>query len=84
MSENGREQDPKNITVIGEFPSPTNVKGIVKFLEHVRWYRELIPNFSKITVPIVYLLKKDVRFEWTEACQRAFEKLKDKLNTCPI
>ena len=48
------------------------------------WYRDLISNFSKIAVPITQLLKKDCRFEWTEACQRAFEELRDKLSTYPV
>ena len=43
-----------------------------------------MPNFSKIAVPITKLLKKDCKFEWTKAYQRAFEELRDKLSTYPI
>ena len=64
--------------------TPTNAKGIAKLLGHVGWYRELIPDYAKIAVPITQLLKKDCKFEWTEACQRAFEELRSKLSTYPV
>ena len=60
VSEKGREPDPEKIAVIDELPTPTNAKGIAKLLGHVGWYRELIPNFSKIAVPITQLLKRNV------------------------
>ena len=67
VSSKGREPDPDKIIAISELATPTNSKGISKLLGHVGWYRELIPNFSKIAVPIIHLLKKNVKFEWTEA-----------------
>ena len=84
VSEKGREPDPDKIVAISELATPTNSKGISKLLGHVGWYRELIPNFSKIMVPITNLLKNDVKFEWTEACQKDFEELRNKLSTYPI
>jgi hypothetical protein len=68
ISEKGRKLDPEKIEAISELATPTNTKGIAKLLGHVGWYRKLIPNFAKIAVSIIYLLKKDIRFEWTEAC----------------
>ena len=84
MSEKGREPDPDKIAVIDGLATPINAKGIAKFLGHVGWYRELIPDFAKIAVPITQLLKKDCRFVWTEDCQRAFEELKARLSTYPV
>ena len=42
---------------------------------------EFIPSFAKIALPITKLLKKDVKFEWTEECERAFGELKARLST---
>ena len=84
VSDKGRELDPEKIEAISEMTTPTNVKRIVKFLEHVGWYRELIPDFIKIAVSITHLLKKDIRFEWTDTCQKIFRKLMDKLSTYPV
>ena len=84
VSEKGREPDPDKVAVINELSIPTNAKGITKLLEHVGWYRELIPDYAKITVPITQLIKKDCKFEWTEACERTFEELRSKLSTYPV
>ena len=64
--------------------APTNPKGIAKLLGHVGWYRELIPGYANIALPITKLLRTDVRFEWTEACQHVFDELRGKLSTYPI
>jgi hypothetical protein len=58
VSEKGREPDPEKIAVIYELEPPTNAKGIAKLLRHIGWYRELIPSYSKIALPITHLLKK--------------------------
>ena len=63
VSERGREPDPEKIAVIDELESPTNAKGIAKFLGHVGWYKELIPSYFKISLPITHMLKKDIKFE---------------------
>ncbi|PTQ27291.1 hypothetical protein MARPO_0207s0002 [Marchantia polymorpha] len=84
VSEKGRELDPDKIAVIEGLATPTNAKGVAKLLGHVGWYRELIPDFAKIVVPITQLLRKENRFEWTDACQEAFEELKSRLSTYPV
>ena len=84
VSEKGMEPDPDKIAVIDGLATPTNAKGIAKLLGHVGWYRELISDFAKIAVPIMQLLKKDCRFVWTEACQKAFKDLRSRLSTYPV
>ena len=63
VSEKGREPHPEKIAVLDELATLTNAKGIAKLLGHVGWYRELIPNHTKIAVPITQLLKKNCKFE---------------------
>lgn len=43
-----------------------------------------IKDFSRITVPLTNLTKKEVKWEWTDKCQAAFEELKYPLCTAPI
>ena len=83
VSGNGREHDPDKVAVIDGLATPKNAKGIVKLLEHVSWYIELISGFANIAVPITQLLKKDISFFWTDDCQKAFEELRSKLSTYP-
>ena len=80
----GLEVDPAKISLIRNFMPPTKVKGIRSFLEHVRFYRRFIKDFSKIARPLCRLLEKDAKFEFYEACKSAFEEIKVRLITTPI
>ena len=53
-------------------------------LGHVGWYRELIPDYTKIAMFITQLLRKDCKFEWTEPCQQPFEESRFKLCIYPV
>jgi hypothetical protein len=50
----------------------------------ISYYRKCIPNCSKIASLLHKLLKKDVKFECTEAQKHAFQYLKTKLTTQPV
>jgi hypothetical protein len=49
------------------------------FLEFINFYRRFIKNFFRVTRPLIQLTKKDKSFEWTLACQRAFDELKKRI-----
>ncbi|KAA0049889.1 Retrotransposable element Tf2 [Cucumis melo var. makuwa] len=36
-------------------------------------------GFSKLALPLIKLTKKNVKFEWTNACKRSFQELKKRL-----
>jgi hypothetical protein len=48
------------------------VTDVRSFLGMEGYYRMFIKNFSKIAKPMTELLKKDTKFEWSEACERSF------------
>ncbi|CAN6562548.1 unnamed protein product [Malus baccata var. baccata] len=48
------------------------------------FYRRFIKDFSKIAQPLCRLLQKEVPFEFNEACEQAFNHLKNLLTTAPI
>ena len=48
------------------------------------FYRRFIKDYAKIGRPLFDLLKKDAKFVWTDACQEAFEFLKNELCKTPI
>lgn len=84
VSKAGREPEPEKVKVITNLKPPTNVKEVQRVLGHVGWYRELIPNYATITLPITKLQQKHHKFEWTRACEVAFGLLKEKLSTYPV
>jgi hypothetical protein len=50
----------------------------------VGYYRWFIPDFSKISKPIIELLKNQVKFVWSPECEEAFQTLKKLLTTAPV
>ena len=76
--------DRAKIEVIEKLPPPMNVKGICSFLGHAGFYRRFIKDFSQIARPLTNLLAKDLLFEFTDECLRAFEILKKALISAPI
>ena len=54
------------------------------FLGHAGFYRKFIANFSQIARPLTSLLAKDVPFQFTDECHKAFNTLKKALISAPI
>lgn len=84
LSEEGISADPERIRPIIEYPRPKTVKEVRRLIGMASWYRRFINDFSKLTVPITNLLKKNVKFVWTEEAEQAFEKLKVCLSSPPV
>ncbi|XP_075515501.1 uncharacterized protein LOC142550150 [Primulina tabacum] len=56
----------------------------VRVLVGPGYYRRFIADFSKIALPLTTLIRKTVKFEWTNECQQSFQELKDKLTSAPV
>ncbi|KAJ9544863.1 hypothetical protein OSB04_024570 [Centaurea solstitialis] len=84
VSEEGIEVDQAKVDVIRKLPYPTSVKGVRSFLGHAGFYRRFIKDFSKITKPLCSLLLKDAKFDFTNECKFAFDRLKRELTSAPI
>ena len=59
-------------------------KKIKQFLGLTGYYRKFVPRFADISRPLTTLTKKDAKFEWTSACQKSFELLKEALCGEPV
>ena len=46
------------------------------FLGLAYYYRRFVKGFSITVAPMTRLLQKNVKYEWSEKCQRSFDKLK--------
>ncbi|KAL5769927.1 hypothetical protein ACOSP7_014081 [Xanthoceras sorbifolium] len=80
----GIKADPKKIEAIVEWKPPRNVTEVRSFLGLAGYYRRFVKGFSSIASPLTKLLHKNVRFEWTDRCQAAFDRLKAMLVEAPI
>ncbi len=61
------------VKAILELPVPTNKKDILRVLGVCGFYRKFVPNFSDVAAPLTQLLKKNVKFVWSDKCQAAFD-----------
>ena len=69
---------------IKHMPVPKDVKEIKQFLGLTGYYRKFVPRFADISRPLTTLTKKDKKFEWTPACQKSFDLLKETLCGEPV
>ncbi|CAF1054696.1 unnamed protein product [Brachionus calyciflorus] len=76
--------DPEKIEAVKKWPVPSKVKHIRQFLVLCNSYRKFVKDFAKLAPPLTKLTKKDVKWDWTESCQKAFEELKEKLTSYPV
>lgn len=84
IDKNGVRPNGNNIEAIRDFPMPKNEKQVKRFLGMASYFRKFIHQFAKIAHPLHQLSKKDAKFEWSEACNEAFKRLKIALTTAPV
>eukprot|EP00257_Ricinus_communis_P016573 XP_015574781.1 uncharacterized protein LOC107261261 [Ricinus communis] len=84
ISSKGIEVDKAKVDIIANLPYPTNVREVCSFLGHAGFYCRFIKDFSKIALPLINLLQKEVQFDFGKECREAFVKLKDLLTSTPI
>jgi hypothetical protein len=83
LTAEGVAVDPGKVETVSNWQQPTNASEIRSFLGLAGYYRRFIEGFSKIARPMMELLKEKM-FNWTESCERSFQKLKRRLTTAPV
>ena len=48
------------------------------------YYRRFIEDFSRLVTPMKKLTRKEVKFEWNDLCEKAFQELKRRLTSTVI
>jgi transposase InsO family protein len=84
ISERGITVQQHKVRAVNEWPQPRNKRDVRAFLGMSGYYRKFIPCYSDIAAPLTDLTKKDVKFEWTEREQAAFELLQYRLTSADV
>nr|CAE04051.2 OSJNBb0062B06.9 [Oryza sativa Japonica Group] len=84
ISSNGVEVDPSKVEAVLAWNPPKNVSEIRSFLGLAGYYRRFIEGLSKLARPMIELLKKEKKFEWSAACEDGFQEMKKRLTTAPV
>ncbi|KAK9400665.1 hypothetical protein NXF25_011379 [Crotalus adamanteus] len=93
VSAMGIEMDPNKIRSVLEWQAPKTRCQLQQFLGFANFYRQFIPSFADVALPLTQLLRTKHNtgkprpkqpLEWTMACQQAFEKLKSLFAQGPL
>ena len=76
--------DPEKVEAVMSWKRPKSVFEIRGFLGLAGYYRRFIKDFSRIAAPMTRLTRKEVKFEWDDRCDEAFQDLKERLTSAPI
>ena len=49
------------------------------FLGLERYYRRFIEDISRLAEPMTRMTRNEVKFEWNDSCEKAFQELKRRL-----
>jgi hypothetical protein len=76
----------QQVAAIKDFPPPTDLKGLQRFLGMVNFYRQFIPSVARILQPLTDLLRGNPKtLTWPPAAATAFEAAKTALiNATPL
>ena len=80
----GIRVDPAKIEVVVNWKLPRSVIEVRSFLGLTGYYRKFVKGFSVIASPLTKLLRKGIKFEWSDKCRKSFEQLKEMLVEAPI
>ena len=75
VSADGIRKDPSKLARLENWPRPTGLKSLQRFLGFSNYFRRFLKNYATISLPLTNLLKKDHAFQWTDECDAAFTKI---------
>ncbi|KRY23113.1 Retrovirus-related Pol polyprotein from transposon [Trichinella patagoniensis] len=84
ISEKGISRLPNKTSAVREWPTPTCVTELRQFLGLASYYRKFVNGFANHAAPLHRLLEKGAEWDWSKACQFAFDALKYHLTSTPI
>ena len=84
MSTLGVSMDPEKVEAIMSWERLKSIFEICSFLGLAGYYRRFIKDFSRLATPMMRLTRKEVKFEWNDSCEKAFQELKRRLTSAPI
>ncbi|KAM4749015.1 uncharacterized protein WCC33_006432 [Rhinophrynus dorsalis] len=77
--------DPGKLSAVTEWPTPTGVKAIQRFIGFPNYYHRFIKGFSKILAPITAMTCKGADSQhWSPGALQAFKDLKMAFSSAPI
>ncbi|KAK3738629.1 hypothetical protein RRG08_006727 [Elysia crispata] len=83
IDEKGIRADPSKVEGIVNFPEPSNVTELQRFLGMINQLSKFTPELASLSEPLRQLLKKNTVWIWGDPQQKFFETIKSRLCSTP-
>ncbi|XP_060180738.1 uncharacterized protein LOC132610466 [Lycium barbarum] len=84
VRQRGIEIDQAKVDAILKMPEPRDIHELKSLQGKLAYLRRFISNLAGRCQPFSRLMKKDIPFEWDQACANAFESIKSYLMNPPV
>lgn len=92
LSRYGLQTVDEKVKAITDLSPPETIGELHRLVGMFSYYRNFIRNFAKIATPLNELKRNEPgaeyhskkQIKWSEACQKSFDELKQRLSTAPI
>ncbi|XP_062103509.1 uncharacterized mitochondrial protein AtMg00860-like [Humulus lupulus] len=84
VTKDGVAVNPVKVEAVKDWPKPKNATDVRSFLGLAGYYRRFVEGFSKLTMPLTNLTRKQQKFVWSDKCKQSFQELKKRLTTAPV
>ena len=74
----------EKVEAVMSWERPKSAFELRSFLGLAGYYRRFIEDFSRLAAPMMRLTRKEIKFEWNDLCEKAFQELKRRLTSAPI
>ena len=75
--------DPEKVEAVISWERLKSVFEIHSFFGLAGYYKRFIEDFSRLAAPMTRLTQKEVKFDWDDRCEEAFQELKRRLTSAP-
>ncbi|XP_042451993.1 uncharacterized protein LOC122036661 [Zingiber officinale] len=84
VTEQGIEMNPSKVKALQDMPPPRNLKEVQRLTSRITALSRFISKTIDRSLPFFKILRRAIKFQWDEECDRAFEELKAYLNSLPV
>ena len=84
ISAEGLQPTREKIRAITDAPTPSNVAQLRSFLGLVNYYSKFLPQLATTLSPLYLLLRGNIKWQWTDKQQKAFQAAKDQLSSTKL
>ena len=78
------QMDHKKVEKVQNWPIPSNITEVRRFLGFTGYYRYFIQDYSSIARPLLDLTQKTTPWNWDQPQQTAFEQLRNTMCSKPV